>query len=158
MTAKDPGFTGVDHDTVADPEPATTDTEPGAEGVTGVGGVGGVGDVGVTALDAADAPDVASPLVAVEVNVYDVPGVRPVTTHDVAGTITVQVPPAGLDVTAYVEGVPPELGGVIETVADPAPPIAVGAPGTPGALRVIDVEATEDPDVPPTFVAVDVKV
>lgn len=82
----------------------------------------------------------------------------PETTHEVAGTVTVQVPPAGLDVTVYDDGVPPELGGVIDTVAEPAPAIAVGVPGTPGALSVIDAEATEDPDVPPTLVAVEVKV
>ena len=50
---------------------------------------------------------------------------------------------------------PPEPGGVIDTVAEPAPAIAVGAPGTPGSPNVIDVDAGPDPDVPPTFVAVE---
>lgn len=99
VTAKDPALDGGVHDTVAELGPAATDTDDGAEGVTGVGGVGGVGDVGVTALDAADALEVPSPLDAVEVKVYDVPAVKPVTTHDVAGTVTVHEPPAGTEVT-----------------------------------------------------------
>lgn len=99
VTAKDPALVGGVHDTVAEPDPAITDTEAGADGVTGVGGMGGVGEVGVTALDAADALEVPSPFVAVEVKAYDVPAVRPVTTHEVAGTVTVHVPPAGTDVT-----------------------------------------------------------
>lgn len=53
---------------------------------------------------------------------------------------------------------PPEPGGVIDTVAEPAPAIADGAPGVPGAASVIEADADEAPDVPPTLVAVEVNV
>ena len=46
---------------------------------------------GVTAVDTADAAEVPIVLVAVAVNVYEVPFVRPATMHDVAGAVTVQV-------------------------------------------------------------------
>jgi hypothetical protein len=46
---------------------------------------------GVTTADTADAADVPIVLVAVAVNVYEVPFVRPVTVHEVAGAVTVQV-------------------------------------------------------------------
>lgn len=80
------------------------------------------------------------------------------TTHEVAGTVTVHVPPAGTELTVYVDGVPPEPGGVIDTVAEPAPAIADGVPGVPGTARVIDEDADDAPDVPPTLVAVEVNV
>lgn len=96
---EEPGFAGTVHETFTDWLPAVTETVPGAEGGTGVGGVGGVGDVGVTAFEAADAPEVPAPLDAVEVKVYDVPANNPVTTQDVAGGVTVHVPPAGTEVT-----------------------------------------------------------
>ena len=115
-------------------------------------GVTGVTDAG----DAAD--DGGTPLVAVEVNVYAVPGVNPVTTQEVSGAVTVHVPPAGTDVTRYELGVPPLVGGVIVTVADPGPDTAVGAPGTPGAASTTALDALDANDVPPTFVAVTVNV
>lgn len=75
-----PGATTV---TVAPPLLAT------AVGVPGVPGAAFA--VGLTELEAADEPEVPTPLVAVEVKVYDVPGVSPETTHDVAGDVTVHV-------------------------------------------------------------------
>ena len=62
-------------------------------------GVTDVGAVGVTAAEAAEAAEVPAEFVAVTVNVYAVPGVRPVTAHDVAPAATAHVPPPGLAVT-----------------------------------------------------------
>lgn len=46
----------------------------------------------MTEFDAGDAADAGGiPLVAVVVKVYAVPDVRPDTTHEVAGTVTVHV-------------------------------------------------------------------
>lgn len=57
--------------------------------------VGGLGTVaGVTGADGADRDDDPVELLAVAVNVYGVPLVRPAMTHDVAGDVTVQVPAA----------------------------------------------------------------
>ena len=97
----------------------------------GAGGVPGAARNGVTELDAADADEVPCVLVAVAVKVYGVPLVRPVTVHEVAGTVTVHVAPPGLAVTAYVTGVPPEPAATV-TVAWPLPATAVGAGGVPG--------------------------
>lgn len=102
------------------------------------GGVAGVFGfkVGVTASEAADASDVPSAFVAVEVNVYALPFVRPVTSHDVAGTVTVHVFASGDEVTVYVTGVPPVVGATTLTVAAPTPATAVGFPGVPGFYDV----------------------
>lgn len=80
--------------------------------------------------------------------------VRLLNAHEVAGAVTVQVvgadPGAGLGVTVYVAGGPPEPGAVIVTVADVAPvTAAVGAPGWPGGAKGVtddeDEDATEVP-------------
>ena len=63
-------------------------------------GVPGVpGAATVTLVEAGDAGDVPPTLVAVELNVYAVPVVKPVTVQEVAGEVTVQVAPPGLAVT-----------------------------------------------------------
>ena len=68
---------------------------------------------------------------------------------------TVQVAPAGFDVTVYELGVPPEPGGAQLTVAWPLPAVTVGVPGAPGgASGVTGADGVEALDVPPTFVAV----
>ena len=157
MTGKLPVVDGGPQDTTMLDWPATAATAVGALGGVGDGGVGGVGDVGVTAFDAALDPEVPMPLLAVAVNVYAVPGDSPVTLHDVAGVVIVHDPPAGLEVTAKLLGVPPDPG-VTLTVADPAPATATGAAGVPGAERITADDAGLDPDVPPIFVAVVVKV
>lgn len=56
------------------------------------------GAVGLTAEDADDAGDTPMEFVAVTVNVYVVPGVRPVT-EQVVAPVVVQVAPPGLAVT-----------------------------------------------------------
>lgn len=76
--------------TVADVVDVTT-----AIGAPGTAGVAS----GVTELEGPEDPDVPPALVAVDVKVYAVPFVRPVTRHDVEGDVTVQVPPAGTEVT-----------------------------------------------------------
>jgi hypothetical protein len=75
--------------TVADPSPATA---------VGTGGVPGA-SIGLTVPDAPDPLDVPAAFVAVAENVYGVPFVSPVTVHDVAGLVTVQVRPSGVEVT-----------------------------------------------------------
>jgi len=114
---------------------------------------------GTDESDAAELDDVPDPLLAVVVNVYDVPFVRPVTTHDVAGTVTVHVPPPGDAVTVYDVGAPPEPGATTVTVACPSPTTTAGAPGVSGgATGVTGSEATDDEEVPSEFVAVAVNV
>jgi len=74
------------------PEPAATVTVTCALPATPVGVPGVPGTVvGVTALDAVDALDVPAEFVAVVVNVYAVPFVKPVTTHEPDAPVTVQV-------------------------------------------------------------------
>ena len=58
-----------------------------AVGVSGVPGAA----IGLTEPDAAEAAEVPVPFVAVAEKVYGVPVVRPVTVHEVAGLVTVQV-------------------------------------------------------------------
>lgn len=59
------------------------------------GATGAAALVGVTVFEAALAAEVPAPLVALAVKVYEVPLVRPVTSHEVAGELTVQVAPPG---------------------------------------------------------------
>ncbi len=77
---------------VAEPSPATA---VGAGGVPGAVAAG----VGLTEPDAPDPLEVPAELVAVAENVYAVPLVRPLTVHEVAGLVTVQVRPPGAEVT-----------------------------------------------------------
>ena len=59
----------------------------------------------------------------------------------------------------YDTGVPPEVGATTVTVADVLPATADGWPGVPGARTgVTEADATEESEVPVTFVAVDVNV
>jgi hypothetical protein len=119
--------------TVASPSPPTA---------VGVPGTPGTANAGLTAGDGADGADVPPALRAVEVNVYAVPLFRPVTTHDVAGTVTVHVAQPGDALTTYDVGAPPVDGGVIVTVARPSPATTVGAPGTPAGATGTGPEDT----------------
>ena len=87
---------------------------------TPVGAPGGPD--GVTAFDGADAGPVPDPLVALTVNVYAVPIVRPVAVHG-DPTQAILAPP-GDAVTVYpVTGAPPvDVGAVNVTVAVPPVP------------------------------------
>ena len=90
---------------------------------------------GVTDEDADDAAPVPFAFVAVTVNVYAVPAVRPETVHEVSvAGLGVQVKPPGEDVTVYDEIAEPAVcdGAVHDTVACNCPAVAdtiVGAPG-----------------------------
>ena len=98
---------------------------------------GGVPDTvsrrGVTALDAADGAPVPAALVAITVNVYVVPLVRPVKVTGEAPPVAVT--PPGLAVTVYpVIALPPvKAGGVNATVACAFSAFAVPMVGVPGA-------------------------
>ena len=83
-----PSDAGTDHDTAAEASPLAADTPVGAPGVV----------IGVTAVDAPEATEVPTELVAVTVNVYEVPLTKPVTVHDSAAVVE-QVLPPGDDVT-----------------------------------------------------------
>jgi hypothetical protein len=77
-----PYQTGTDHDTVACVFPATPETEVGAFGTV----------KGVTGLDALEVPLSPAVFVATTVNVYAVPFVNPVTTHDVDAVVHIAPP------------------------------------------------------------------
>ena len=90
--------------------------------------VGALGrPITVTDELAVDAAPVPAALVAVTVNVYAVPAVRPVTVHCNAPVDQVHCPPPGLDVAVYAVIVAPPLleGAVHETVAWFVPAVAV---------------------------------
>ena len=75
----------------------TTADASAARAATAVGADGASGPVGVTAVDAADGTLLPTALVAMTVNVYGVPFVRPVTVHDRVVVVHVRAP--GDDVT-----------------------------------------------------------
>ena len=91
---------------------------------------------GVTAVDADEALPVPALFVAVTVNVYAVPFVKPVTLIGLDAPLAVA--PPGLAVTVYVviPAPPFDAGAVKVTLAEPLPAVAlteVGAPGTTAA-------------------------
>lgn len=135
--------------TVASPLPRVAVPIVGASGIV----------AGPTELLVPDAELVPTALVAVTVNVYDVPLAKPVTVNGEAPPVAVK--PPGLEVTVYdVIAEPPLfIGGVNETVACPFPPVAVpivGASGTfAGVTELLVAEATL---VPIALVAVTVNV
>ncbi len=75
----------------------TTADASAAVATTAVGADGTVGPVGVTAVDAIDDTLLPTALVAMTVNVYGVPFVRPVTVHDRVVVVHARAP--GDDVT-----------------------------------------------------------
>jgi len=123
--------------------------------------VGAPGTVdGVTAADAVEAAPVPDTFVAVTVNVYEVPFVRPATVHEVVAVVHVNEP--GEDVTVYelIEA-PPLLTGAAHDTTDEAfafevPETEVGAPGTVEGTAA--AEAVEAAPVPDTFLAVTLNV
>jgi len=102
---------------------------------------------------------VPPPFVAVALNVYDVPFVKPFTVQLPDEPVTVQVNDPGVEVTRYDVGVPP-LPAATVTTADETPASAVGVRGVPGIVGcgVTAFEATDAADVPPPLVAVVVNV
>ena len=130
---KEPGVEVTRYDVGVPPGPAATVTtadETPASAV-GAGGVPGIAGCGVTGSDAEDAADVPPPFVAVALNVYDVPFVKPVTVQSPDEPVTVHVKEPGVEVTRYEAGVPPEPAATV-TTADETPATAVGTGGVPG--------------------------
>jgi hypothetical protein len=158
---KEPGVDVTRYDVGVPPEPAATVTTADASLISAVGarGVPGTAGCGVTGSDAEDAADVPPPFVAVALNVYDVPFVKPVTVQLPDEPVTVHVNEPGVDVTRYDAGVPP-LPAATVTTADETPASAVGVRGVPGIVGcgVTAFEATDAADVPPPLVAVVVNV
>jgi hypothetical protein len=68
---------------------------------------------GVVLNDAIEDADVPVAFVAVDVNVYEVPLLKPVIVHEPLDPVTVQVAPPGEAVTVYEVGTPPDVGGVV---------------------------------------------
>jgi hypothetical protein len=111
---------------------------------------------------ACDGPPPPAAFVATTVNVYEVPGTRPVTVQDVP--VVVQDAPPGEAVTLYEVICEPPLavGAVQLTVTAPIPADAitfVGAPGAPvGATGVTALLGADGELLPCTFVATTVNV
>jgi hypothetical protein len=145
----DPLSDGAVKLTVAEEDPPTALTFVGNPGVV----------AGVTDAEGSLAAPVPATLVAVTVNVYAVPLVRPDTM--IGDDAPVAVNPPGDDVTVYpVIVAPPLLAGAEKlTVTNWLPRAAlviVGAPGT--VLGVIDAEGLLEALDPYTFLAVTVNV
>jgi hypothetical protein len=111
VIAELPLFVGAVHVTIAEVFPPVAVPMVGAPGI--------VGGEGVTCADAADAADIPIAFVAVTVNVYTVPFVRPVTVAEVLNPDAVAVIAPGLDVTVYpvIADPPLLLGTDHDTVA-----------------------------------------
>ena len=115
---------------------------------------------GTTAAESTDAAPVPAEFVAVTLNLYETPLVRPATVHEVEAVEQVNEP--GVEVTVYAETADPPLdaGAVHETTDEPVAFTEVtcvadtpdGATGGPtGTTEFDEVDAT---DVPAEFVAV----
>ena len=115
---------------------------------------------GVTAAEAPEAVPVPTLFVAVTVNVYAVPLVRPVTVIGEEGPVAVR--PPGEAVTVYpVIGEPPVFVGAVKlTVALPLLTLALIPVGVPGAVAagLTEDDALDAVPVATEFVAVTVKV
>ena len=137
-----------------------------------VGTVGRPGVVGVvTADEAVEAAEVPTAFVAVTVNVYAFPAVKPDRTiGDDAPVFVTVVPPDAVPVTVNdVTALPPSEAGTVNATATldvlgstrPVTPVSVAAGdvGAPGVIAgVTDEEAADDGDEPTAFVAVTEKV
>ena len=120
----------------------------------------------MTAFDAADGALLPPPFVAITVNVYVVPFVRPVTIVFVAGGLPVIVigacavePTYG--VTVYDVAAPPDMGAVQLTDAIALPAVAttfVGEPGGLGGKGTTEFDRVDGVPAPAEFFAVTVNV
>ena len=90
----------------------------------------------MTALDALDAEPVPTALMAVTVNVYAVPFVRPVTVQLSGPVVHEQDRPPGLAVTVYAMIVAPPVlvGADQETSTCPLPAVPTTPVGAPGSV------------------------
>jgi hypothetical protein len=119
-------------------------------------------DCGVTAEEDDEATEFPISLVATTVNVYGVPLVRPVTTHDKAFAAALHVNPPGEDMTVKPVSAAPPLfaGAVTETGAAPAvvtaADIDVGAFGAVAGITALEGDEDEDVNSPLFAVALNV--
>jgi hypothetical protein len=113
---------------------------------------------GVTVAVATDAAEVPTALVAVTVNVYATPLVKPFTVHEVDADVHVNEP--GVEVTVYAVTASPLLTEAVhETNALKSPRVAEGEVGASGAFAgVNDAEADDANELPIVFVALTVNV
>ena len=102
------------------------------------------GAAGVTAPLIADTELVPMAFVAVTVNVYAVPFVRPVTVIGDAPPVAEKPPTVEVTVYAVIEEPPSLLGDVNAMVACPSPPVTVPIVGASGAVAGPDEEAVND--------------
>jgi sulfur carrier protein ThiS len=135
----------------------TTDEESAAVPETPVGAPGTV--LGVTLADALEATEFPAAFVALTVNVYAVPLVKPETVQEVDAVVQVNDP--GDEVTVYpVIALPPLDPGALQLTTDEesaaVPETPVGAPGT--VLGVTLADALEATEFPAAFVALTVNV
>lgn len=119
----------------------------GAGGITGAGGgvgagAGAGGAVGITAVEVSESADVPVMFIATDLNVYETPLVKPVTTQEPLAPLTVQVlstpETCGDAVTINEVGVPPVVAAVTETVACALPATAVGTAGLSGIVITVE--------------------
>ena len=113
----------------------------------------------MTGEEAPEAGPVPAALVALTVNVYGVPSVRPVTVQRSGPDVHVHVLPSGVEVTVYpVIALPPlEAGGDHARTACPSPGTAATPVGAPGTDRgVTGADGLEDGPVPTMVVALTV--
>jgi hypothetical protein len=112
-------------------------------------------------LDGSEATPVPAAFVAVTVNVYEVPFVRPDTVQ-LRAPFVVQVFEPGEDVTVYpVTDAPPLSAGAVQDTTELAFAVDVAdtAVGAPGAVAgTATAEAVEAAEVPEAFVAVTLNV
>jgi len=109
---------------------------------------------GTTAPDAIEEVPDPTTFVAVTVNVYETPLVRPVTVHEVEDVLQVNAP--GLEVTVYeVTSLEPfDAGAAHETEADVFPNTPTTFKGGPGTLAMArGVDGVEDGLEPAIFLA-----
>ena len=148
MIEAPPLETGAVHETRDSPFAApVADTPVGAPGTA----------EGTTEEEAADAEPIPDTFVAVTVNEYDVPFVRPRTVHEVEAVVQVNEP--GFEVTVYRLIAAPLLAGAVqETNAEASiAPVATTEDGASGTAEgTTDNDAEEAVPVPDTFVAVTV--
>jgi hypothetical protein len=143
---------GAVHDTTEEPfSPFVAETAVGAPATVD----------GIALFDASEAALVPATFVAVTVNEYATPLMRPTTVQNVP-RVAVHENPPGLEVTVYaVINEPPVLVGAVHDTSDEpfAADVAVTAvatPGTPRGIAPSDArDATEGPD---TFEATTVNV
>ena len=149
--------TGAVHDTTDEPV-EFADVTTVAETLVGTPGT----PIGAMEFDEVEATDVPAEFVAVTVNEYETPLVRPATVHEVEEVVHVFEP--GFEVTMYevIDAPPFEAGGVHDTTDEPdafaeVTTVAETPATEEGTVAGTAAEdAADAPEVPAEFVAVTV--